>query len=63
MTFDVGEGEAVALMGLNGSGKTTALKIMSRITYPTTGKMRVRGRVGALIEVGTGLHPELTGRE
>jgi lipopolysaccharide transport system ATP-binding protein len=63
VTFDVGEGEAVALMGLNGSGKTTALKIMSRITYPTTGKMRVRGRVGALIEVGTGLHPELTGRE
>jgi lipopolysaccharide transport system ATP-binding protein len=63
VTFDVEEGEAVALMGLNGSGKTTALKILSRITYPTTGQMRVRGRVGALIEVGTGLHPELTGRE
>jgi lipopolysaccharide transport system ATP-binding protein len=63
MTFDIQEGEAVALMGLNGSGKTTALKIMSRITYPTTGRVRVRGRVGALIEVGTGLHPELTGRE
>jgi lipopolysaccharide transport system ATP-binding protein len=63
VSFDVREGEAVALMGLNGSGKTTALKIMSRITYPTTGRVRVRGRVGALIEVGTGLHPELTGRE
>jgi ABC-type polysaccharide/polyol phosphate transport system ATPase subunit len=63
LTFEIEQGEAVALMGPNGSGKTTALKIMSRITYPTRGMARVRGRVGALIEVGTGLHPELTGRE
>src|SRR6202011_168923 len=63
VTFEVERGASIALMGPNGSGKTTALKIMSRITYPTTGVARVRGRVGALIEVGTGLHPELTGRE
>jgi ABC-type polysaccharide/polyol phosphate transport system ATPase subunit len=63
VTFEVEQGDSIALMGPNGSGKTTALKIMSRITYPTTGVARVRGRVGALIEVGTGLHPELTGRE
>ena len=63
VTFEVQQGDSIALMGPNGSGKTTALKIMSRITYPTAGVARVRGRVGALIEVGTGLHPELTGRE
>jgi lipopolysaccharide transport system ATP-binding protein len=63
LTFAIEQGDSVALMGPNGSGKTTALKIISRITYPTTGVARVRGRVGALIEVGTGLHPELTGRE
>jgi ABC-type polysaccharide/polyol phosphate transport system ATPase subunit len=63
VSFEVPQGSAVALMGLNGSGKTTALKLMSRITYPTTGRVRVWGRVGALIEVGTGLHPELSGRE
>src|ERR1700730_12233425 len=63
VTFEVAQGASVALMGPNGSGKTTALKIMSRITYPTSGVARVRGRFGALIEVGTGLHPELTGRE
>jgi lipopolysaccharide transport system ATP-binding protein len=63
VSFEVQQGDSIALMGPNGSGKTTALKIMSRITYPTTGLARVRGRVGALIEVGNGLHPELTGRE
>jgi ABC-type polysaccharide/polyol phosphate transport system ATPase subunit len=63
LSFDVQQGDSIALMGPNGSGKTTALKIMSRVTYPTSGVVRVRGRVGALIEVGTGLHPELTGRE
>jgi len=51
------------LIGQNGAGKSTALKVVSRISYPTTGRVTVRGRVGALIEVGTGLHPELTGRE
>lgn len=57
------EGQSFALIGANGAGKTTALKLASRIMYPTHGEVRVRGRVGALIEVGTGMHPELTGRE
>jgi ABC-type polysaccharide/polyol phosphate transport system ATPase subunit len=63
VSFDIPEGGAVALIGPNGAGKTTALKVMTRITYPTAGVARVRGRVGALIEVGTGMHPELTGRD
>jgi lipopolysaccharide transport system ATP-binding protein len=63
ITLEIPEGEALGLVGENGAGKTTLLKLVSRITYPTRGKIRVRGRVGALIEVGTGMHPELTGRE
>src|SRR5437867_1397412 len=63
ITFDVQEGESFAILGENGAGKTTILKIATRIAYPTAGTVRVRGRVGALIEVGTGMHPELTGRE
>jgi ABC-type polysaccharide/polyol phosphate transport system ATPase subunit len=63
VSFEIPEGQSFALLGANGAGKTTALKLASRITYPTGGKIRVRGRVGALIEVGTGMHPELTGRE
>jgi ABC-type polysaccharide/polyol phosphate transport system ATPase subunit len=63
VSFEITVGESTALIGLNGAGKTTALKIASRISYPTAGKVRVQGRVGALIEVGTGMHPELTGRE
>jgi len=63
VTLEVAEGESFALIGANGAGKTTALKLASRITYPTSGRVRVRGRVGALIEVGHGMHPELTGRE
>jgi lipopolysaccharide transport system ATP-binding protein len=63
VSFEVPVGQAVALIGDNGAGKSTALKIISGITYPTTGRVIVSGRVGALIEVGTGLHPELTGRE
>jgi ABC-type polysaccharide/polyol phosphate transport system ATPase subunit len=63
ISFRVEPGEAVALIGENGAGKSTALKLVSRITYPTSGRVTVRGRVGALIEVGSGLHPELTGRE
>ena len=63
VTFTIEEGESVALIGRNGAGKTTALKLATRILFPTSGVIRVRGRVSALIEVGTGLHPELTGRE
>jgi ABC-type polysaccharide/polyol phosphate transport system ATPase subunit len=63
VSFEIDEGASVGLIGPNGAGKTTALKVMTRITYPTGGVARVRGRVGALIEVGTGMHPELTGRE
>jgi ABC-type polysaccharide/polyol phosphate transport system ATPase subunit len=63
VNFEIREGESFAIIGRNGAGKTTALKLATRIAFPTTGKLRVRGRVGALIEVSTGLHPELTGRE
>jgi lipopolysaccharide transport system ATP-binding protein len=61
--LDVGEGEVLGLIGRNGSGKTTLLKILSRITQPTSGWAEIHGRVGSLLEVGTGFHPELTGRE
>ena len=63
VSFDVMPGEAVGIIGLNGAGKTTLLKVLSRITEPTAGEARLFGRVGSLLEVGTGFHPELTGRE
>jgi lipopolysaccharide transport system ATP-binding protein len=61
--FDIQPGEVVGVVGRNGAGKSTLLKLMSRITSPTEGEIRIHGRVGSLLEVGTGFHPELTGRE
>jgi lipopolysaccharide transport system ATP-binding protein len=63
INFDVSRGDVVGVVGRNGSGKSTLLKILSRITGPTEGRARIVGRVGSLLEVGTGFHPELTGRE
>jgi ABC-type polysaccharide/polyol phosphate transport system ATPase subunit len=63
VTFDIAHGETVGLIGSNGAGKSTILKILSRVTVPTTGSYTTDGRVGALIEVGAGMHPDLTGRE
>jgi len=63
VSFDVHQGEVIGLIGRNGSGKTTLLKVLSRITRPTAGWAEIHGRVGSLLEVGTGFHPELTGRE
>jgi len=63
VTFRLEEGEALGVIGRNGAGKSTLLKVLTRITTPTSGRAEIRGRVGSLLEVGTGFHPELTGRE